>query len=101
DTYPEPVEHCDVCSWFPLCDTRRRSDDHASFVAGISRNQRKVLAGRGVTTVAALAKLALPPMLKIERIGDAALLRIREQACLQVQGREEGRLVYELLDHAG
>src|SRR5205823_4986629 len=79
----------------------RRDDDHPSLVAGISRNQRKALAGRGVTTVAALAKLALPPKPKIERIGDAALLRIREQARLQVQGREEGRLVYELLDDVG
>ena len=24
DTYPEPTEHCEVCSWFPLCDKRRR-----------------------------------------------------------------------------
>jgi predicted RecB family nuclease len=98
NTYPEPVEHCEVCSWFSLCDTRRRADDHPSLVAGISRNQRKALAGRDVKTVAALAKLALPPKPKIERIGDAALLRIREQARLQVQGRDVGRLVYELLD---
>jgi uncharacterized protein len=98
NTYPEPSEYCEVCSWFSLCDTRRRRDDHPSLVAGISRNQRKVLAERGVSTVAALAKLALPPKPKIERIGDAALLRIREQARLQVQGREEDRLVYELLD---
>src|SRR5207302_1988203 len=33
DTYPEPTEHCEVCSWFPLCDTRRRADDHPSLVA--------------------------------------------------------------------
>lgn len=98
DTYPEPVEHCEVCSWFPVCDARRRADDHLSFVAGISRNQRKALVGRGVTTLASLAKLALPVKPKIERIGDAALLRIREQARLQAQGREEGRLIYELLD---
>jgi uncharacterized protein len=100
DTYPEPTEHCEVCSWFPLCDTRRRDDDHLSFVAGISRNQRKALVGREVSTVAALAKLALPPKPKIERIGDAALLRICEQARIQVQGREEGRLVYELIEDA-
>jgi uncharacterized protein len=100
DTYPEPSEYCEVCSWFLLCDTRRREDDHPSLVAGISRNQRKALAERDVNTVAALAKLALPPTPKIERIGDAALLRIREQARLQVQGREEGRLVYELIDDA-
>ena len=92
ETYPEPTEHCEVCSWFPLCDKRRRDDDHLSFVAGISRNQRKALVGRGVNTVADLAKLALPPKPKIERIGDAALLRIREQARLQVQGRDKGRL---------
>jgi uncharacterized protein len=98
DTYPEPTEHCEVCSWFRLCDTRRRADDHLSFVAGISRNQRKALTGRGVSTLAALATLPVPQKPKIERIGDAALLRIREQARLQVQGREEGRLVYELLD---
>jgi hypothetical protein len=35
-----------------LCDTRRRADDHLSFVAGISPNQRKALAERGVTSVA-------------------------------------------------
>jgi len=98
DTYPEPVEHCDVCSWYSVCDNRRRADDHASLVAGISRNQRKALAERSVTTVTALAKLPLPAKPKIERIGDAALVRIREQARLQVQGREEGQLIYELLD---
>ena len=100
NTYPEPTEHCEVCPWFPVCDKRRRDDDHLSLTAGISRNQRKALAGRGVFTVAALAKLSLPAKPKIERIGDAALLRIREQARLQVQGREEGRLIYDLIEDA-
>jgi predicted RecB family nuclease len=98
NTYPELTEHCDVCSWFSLCDTRRRDDDHLSFVAGISRNQRKALDEHDVNTVAALARLALPPTPKIERIGQAALLRIREQARLQVQGRDKDRLIYELVD---
>jgi predicted RecB family nuclease len=97
-TYPEPAEHCEICSWFPLCDERRRKDDHLSFVAGITRNQRKALVERGVATVAHLASLPLPIKPKIERIGSAALVRIHEQARLQVQGREEGRLLYELLD---
>ena len=35
-TYPEPVEHCDVCRWAAECVTRRREDDHLSLVAGIS-----------------------------------------------------------------
>jgi predicted RecB family nuclease len=100
DTYPEPTEHCEVCAWFPICDERRRADDHLSLVAGISRNQRKALAVCDVTTLSVLAKLVLPPKPKIERIGDAALLRIREQARLQVQGREAGRLIYELIEDA-
>jgi uncharacterized protein len=99
-TYPEPTEHCEVCSWFPICDKRRREDDHLSLVAGISRNQRKALVGCGVSTVADLARLALSPKPKIERIGDAALLRIHEQARLQMEGREEGHLVYELIEDA-
>ncbi len=61
NTYPEPTEHCDVCSWYPLCDKRRRTDDHLCLVAGITRNQRKTLATRNVVTVAELAKLDLTP----------------------------------------
>jgi len=97
-TYPEPVEHCDVCSWFPVCDVRWRDDDYLALVAGITRNQRKQLAERGVRMVVSLAGLALPVRPKIERIGDAALLRIHEQARLQVKGRAEGRTIYELLE---
>src|ERR1700752_1975751 len=40
-TYPEPVEHCDVCRWAELCQLRRRADDHLSLVAGITARQRK------------------------------------------------------------
>ncbi len=98
NTYPEPVEHCDVCSWYPLCDQRRRDDDHLCLVAGITRNQRKALVGRSLDTVARLAKLALPASPRFERIGDAALERIREQARLQVEGREQELLIYELLE---
>lgn len=97
-TYPEPVEHCAVCSWSPVCDERWRSDDYLSLVAGITRNQRKQLGERSVGTVISLANLTLPVKPKIERIGDAALVRIHEQARIQVKGREEGHLVYELLN---
>ena len=98
DTYPEPTEHCEVCSWYPLCDKRRRDDDHLSSVAGISRNQRKALGERRVSTVAGLAALALPVRPKIDRIGEAALFRIREQARLQMMGREQGKTCYEMLE---
>jgi predicted RecB family nuclease len=97
-TYPEPVDLCGVCSWFPLCDQRRRGDDHLSLVAGITRIQRKELGSREINTVVQLGNLALPLVPKIDRIGDAALLRVREQARVQVQGRQEGRLIHELLE---
>ena len=97
NTYPEPTEHCDVCSWYPMCDKRRRADDHLSLVAGITRNQRKALVTHEVTTVARLSQLDLAATPKIDGIGKAALQRIHEQARLQVKGRDEGHLVYELL----
>jgi uncharacterized protein len=100
-TYPEPNEHCSVCIWSTHCDSQWRRDDHLSLVARITRNQRRALAERGVTTTAALATLALPATPRIERIGDAALETIREQARLQVEGRQQGRIIYELLRYPG
>ena len=97
-TYPEPVEFCSVCSWFTVCDERRRDDDHLSLVAGISTSQRKALVERDVRTLAALGALTLPVVPRIERIGDAPLRNIREQARLQMEGRKRGRLVHELLE---
>ncbi len=98
NSYPEPVDHCDVCSWFPICDKRRHSDDHLSLVPGATRNQRRVLFAHGVTTVATLAQIDLGPKPKIDGIGSTALVRIYKQARLQVEGRNQGRLVYELLE---
>jgi uncharacterized protein len=45
-----------------------------------------------------LANLTLPQTPPIDRIGKAALVRIHEQARLQVKGRGEGRTYYELLE---
>jgi uncharacterized protein len=97
ETYPEPVDHCRVCNWSTVCDGRWRDDDHLSLVAGISTSQRKALVECGVKTVRGLAGPELPP---IDRIGDQALIGIRQQARLQVQGRDEGRYIYELLEPA-
>src|SRR3989475_3109929 len=40
ETYPEPVEHCNVCRWVRECDAQRRADDHLSLVAGITGEPR-------------------------------------------------------------
>jgi uncharacterized protein len=97
ETYSEPTERCEVCSWFAVCDARRRKDDHLSLVAGISRNQRMALLERNISTVVDLGKLTVPVVPKIDRIGTATLLRIHDQARLQVKGREENQVCYELL----
>jgi predicted RecB family nuclease len=96
DTYPEPVDHCDVCRWAAECVARRRADDHLSLVAGISGRQRRALTERGIPTLEALGDLALPMDPPLEGSGAGALLRVRDQARIQLSGRRDGRLEYEL-----
>ena len=96
-TYPEPVEHCEVCRWAVLCGPERRRDDHLSLVAGISTRQRQRLATIGVDTVAALGELPIPVRPPLDGISDQALERVREQARLQVEGRRQDKVLFELL----
>jgi uncharacterized protein len=96
-TYPEPVEHCDVCRWSLECAARRRTDDHPSLVAGISARQRRGLVERGITTLAALGRASLPIEPRIEGTSQQAIARVREQARIQLDGRERHELLYELL----
>ncbi|HEY0466576.1 MAG TPA: TM0106 family RecB-like putative nuclease [Polyangiaceae bacterium] len=93
--YPEPVEHCGVCSWWKRCEERRRSDDHLSLVAGISARQRDRLNGAQVTRVTELA--VLDPARRVQGIAQESLARVREQARLQVAGRSADIPLYELL----
>ena len=97
-TYPDPKEHCDVCRWSRQCDSRRRGDDHLCLVAGIYSRQIDELKDRGVATTSALASLPLPLQWKPQRGAAAAYQRVREQARVQVEGREKGEPVYEVLE---
>ena len=97
DTYPDPVEHCEVCRWEAECVVRRRADDHLSLVAGISGRQRRALGERGTTTLEQLGRLELPVDPPIEGTSAGALARVREQARIQLEGRLERRMKYELL----
>jgi uncharacterized protein len=96
-SYPEPRPHCDVCRWRDRCGAKWRDDDHPSLVAGISKSQIGELSRHGVVTVAGLAALPLPLPWKPERGAVQSLERVREQARLQVQGREHGTVIYEAL----
>ncbi len=95
--YPEPVEHCDVCRWWSVCDKRRRADDHLSLVAGVSRLQSRELQVAGVDTLAQLGTLPLPLQFTPRRGAVETYVRVREQARLQLAGRTRGVPVHELL----
>lgn len=96
-SYPDPKTHCDICRWAHPCADRRRSDDHLSLVAGISRLQIDELSARGIGTMGDLARTALPLQWKPRRGAPTSYVRVREQARTQVEGRERGKPVYEPL----
>ncbi|HEU5326402.1 MAG TPA: TM0106 family RecB-like putative nuclease [Candidatus Limnocylindria bacterium] len=96
-TYPEPVDHCDVCRWWQVCADRRREDDHLSLVAGISAGQRRALTAGGIDTVVKLANAPIP-LPELDGASAAALDRIQRQAAIQVRGRAVApQLLYELI----
>jgi uncharacterized protein len=96
-TYPDPVEHCGICRWQERCDWRRRQDDHLSLVAGATKVQIEELKRQGLDTVSALAAMPTPLAWKPSRGATPSYERIREQARIQVTGREIGKPVFELL----
>ena len=96
-TYPEPNSHCELCRWRYPCDARRRADDHLCFVAGISKLQVSELAGHDIRTTAELAAMPLPLEWKPDRGAVEPYERVREQARLQVQARNSGQPVFEIL----
>jgi predicted RecB family nuclease len=94
-TYPEPVDHCRVCSWWPACMDRRRADDHLSLVAGAARSQRQRLTDAGITTLRELATLGEDQA--VPRLQPRILTRLRRQAALQLGKRDTGEDRYELI----
>jgi predicted RecB family nuclease len=98
ETYPEPVQHCDVCRWFRECNEKRRADDHLSFVAGIRRQQRDQFAEWNAGTMAKLAALATPLQQKPRHGSRDAYENVQQQARIQVEAREENALKHTLLE---
>ena len=94
--YPIPVEHCDVCRWRMECDRRRHADDHLSLVAGISRLQTRELEANGINTLAKLGSLQKLPFTP-SRGAVETYEKIREQARVQLEGRNRKKPYHELL----
>ena len=97
ETYPDPVPHCDICKWWPVCNKRRREDDHLSFIAGMGSMQIKEVKKWGVTTLELMADLALPLVHKPERGNVQTFEKLSHQARLQHQWRKINRPVFETL----
>jgi len=95
-TYPDPVEHCQLCRWQGNCDARREEDDHLSLVANMRRTQTVRLTEKGIDTVARLG--AAPPSDRPARIGAHTFETLRNQARLQVNQQATGTPEYELLE---
>lgn len=98
NTYPERVEHCELCRWNDHCVAQWRADDGLVFVAGLGKAQRKKLAAVGIPTLTALATTAET---HVKGIGDGTLARLELQARLQHKQRETGAVTYELLPPDG
>ena len=90
-TYPEPVEHCDVCRWVVDCKAQRRRDDDLSLVAGITDEAAAGAEGavRSATPRARGARAAAGATSRGRRAAEA-LERVQEQARIQVEGEDGG-----------
>jgi predicted RecB family nuclease len=97
ETYPDPVEHCEICRWREACDKRRRTDDHLCLVAGISKLQIDELQAHGIATVQGLGNMPLPLDWRPHRGSADSYVRIREQARIVVEARAAGEGKFELL----
>jgi predicted RecB family nuclease len=96
-TYPIPCAHCEICNWWQQCDSRRRTDDHLSLVAGLSNSHVIELKKWDIETLEKLANLPLPLQHKPSRGAVETFERLREQARVQHESRLSKKPVYEYL----
>ncbi len=96
-SYPEPVPHCELCSWWSGCDKRRHDDDHLSLVAGMQALHVAELRRQRVTTLADFAERSTPLPERPERGSLETFERLHGQARIQLEGRLAGEPRYRLL----
>ena len=95
ETFPYPVQHCDICGWKDKCNRELEEADSLSRVANIRRDQVEVLESAGVSTVEGLA--TLNEGAAVEGLRDEVLDKLRRQAALQVASADDDPK-YELLE---
>jgi predicted RecB family nuclease len=94
-TYPEPCKLCEICPWRNQCHQQRLADDHLSQVANITKTQIVKLAKVGVTTMKGLAQL--DEQVQVKGIQEPTLVRLVDQAALQVHEKETGEQIAKCL----
>ncbi len=97
NTYPDPVEHCSICSWWQVCDRKRHEDDALSLVAGIRSLHIVELQKQHINSLERFA--TTPTIGKPERGNMETFIRKQLQARVQLKGRNENRLLYDLLQN--
>ncbi|SDA64251.1 RecB family nuclease, putative, TM0106 family [Algoriphagus alkaliphilus] len=99
DTYPEPVPHCDICTWWEVCNQKRRADDHLGFVAGMGNAQIKEIKMHDISTLGSFAQCPSPISFSPKKGAKQTFQKLRDQANIQWRSREENhRPIYELLE---
>ena len=83
---PEPVGHCDFCSWSQACRAQWRRDDDLALVANLTSRQRRALHTVGVTTRRGLADPSPPLPDRLDGVSPESLERAQAQAAIQVRG---------------
>ena len=96
-TYPDPVEHCNICRWWQVCDKKRHVDDHLSLVAGIRSLHIVELQRQKIETLEQFAKAE--KLEKPERGNKETFIRKQSQARVQLDGRYQNKLLHELTSH--
>lgn len=96
-TYPEPVEHCNICRWWKDCDKKRHDDDHLSLVAGIRSMHISELQKHQINTLEQFALRDEPLPSRPERGSSETYHKVHRQARIQLKGRAENRRVHEIL----
>jgi len=94
-TYPDPVDHCNICRWWQVCDKKRHDDDHLSLVAGIRSLHIVELQRQKIETLEQFAKA--DKLEKPERGNKETFIRKQSQAKVQLDGRYQNKLLHELL----
>jgi predicted RecB family nuclease len=91
----EPCGHCGQCRWIAQCEAEWEKSDHLCLVANIRRDQIAKLREAGITMMASLAQI--PGGTRVGNLQPDTLTRLRSQARLQVEKRDDGQNRCEVL----